>query len=359
MRILFLGKRHYTNKDTLTEKFGRIFHLPYQWSQSGNDAILVLFDYRSLGRESTQVDQLLIESMPAANPRTLWRLRSLAKKMAPDVIVASGDCFIGLAGLRLARSIGARFVFDVYDDYTKFGGHRAFLGWDALNFLLRRADLVFYASSALAAQHSVAAPWHLLPNGVDPEIFKPSSILTSRQRLGIDPAAQLVGYFGGMEPDRGIADLIEAVGKMRSDHPGIQLLLCGKPPKSLSLQEPWIDFRGMVPHSEIPYYINACDVVTIPYRRSPFMDMGASCKIAEFMLCHRPVVATETPNFIANFPVQADQMGFALCRAEDPDDLARAIDYQLKNKHVVAAPVEHVWSAIAANALQALQQAVS
>ena len=31
--ILFLGKRFYTNKDALQERFGRIFHLPMEWAR--------------------------------------------------------------------------------------------------------------------------------------------------------------------------------------------------------------------------------------------------------------------------------------------------------------------------------------
>ncbi len=74
------------------------------------------------------------------------------------------------------------------------------------------------------------------------------------------------------------------------------------------MQFKWVIFRGLVPHSEIPAYINACDVVAIPYRRSSLLGTSASCKIAEYLMCQRPIVSTRTPNFLQNFPEQAAAM---------------------------------------------------
>src|SRR5690606_32445755 len=127
-----------------------------------------------------------------------------ARLFQPDVIVASGDCFVGIAGLYLARVAAARFVFDVYDDYSSFGSYRAFAGWDALGHLLERADLVLYASQSLAERHPAGSRWLLVPNGVDPEVFRPIPMATARKQVGLDDTeTKWVGYFGSMEPDRG------------------------------------------------------------------------------------------------------------------------------------------------------------
>ncbi len=354
MRILFLGKRHYTNKDAFAEKFGRIYQLPRFWAAAGHEVRLRLFDYRSLGKESATADGLSVLSLPIANPACLLELRNEVARFRPDILVASGDCFVGLISLRLARATGARFVFDVYDDYAKFGGYRAFLGWNALGFLLQRADLVLYASRALAEQHRARSPWHLAPNGVDPEQFHPMAIGPCRNLLGIDGTTRIVGYFGGMEPDRGVQDLSAAVASLAQKWPSIRLLICGKRNDVVDLDKPWIDYRGMVAHAQMPSYINACDVVAVPYRRSQFMDMGASCKIAEFLLCRRPLASTDSPNFASNFPIQAAQLGAALCRSEDATDLARAIDFQLSHPMLVDAPTEYAWSEIAGRTLETL-----
>jgi glycosyltransferase involved in cell wall biosynthesis len=271
------------------------------------------------------------------------------------VIIASGDCFLGLLAWRLARHIGARFVFDVYDDYRAFGAYRIFSGFDAFGFLLRRASLVFYASRALALQHASSTPWTLLPNGVDPGTFKSKDRAAARAAVGLpDDGVSLVGYFGGMEAERGPADLVAAVGLLQSAESSIRLVLCGAAIPGLSLESPWVDYRGSVPHTTIPDYINACDVVALPYRRGPAIDMSSSCKIAEYLYCRRPIVATRTPNLIENFPEQASELGEAMCEPGDPADLARAIHAQLQHPVIASVPQEHSWEGIAMRALNEL-----
>lgn len=357
MRILFLAKRRYTNQDALTGRFGRVYRFPMHWAAGGHEVELSLLDYRSLSPASACNDGFPVRSLPSADPRTLFRLRRDAARLRPEVVVASGDGFVGLAGLHVARHAGARFVFDVYDDYASFGSHRAFLGWDALSYLRDRADLVLYASRSLAGHHGAASPWLLAPNGVDPDAFHPMPMADARARARMDGTGfQVVGYFGSMEPDRGVDDLVDAAGRLQATHPGLRLLLCGTCRTDSTSWPSWVDFRGVVPHADVPDYINACDVVALPYRRSRVMDMGASCKIAEYLLCERPLVATATPNFTANFPVQADALGDALCRPGDPADLARALAHQLAQPRVVPPPIDLTWQAIAASVADALER---
>ena len=333
-----------------------MYQLPLHWHESGHQVEIGLLDYRGLRTESTTIDGFAVNSLPMRDPRSLWRLRAGVKRFQPDAIVASGDCFVGLAGLRLARLVAARFVFDVYDDYTAFGSYRAFAGWDALGHLLGGADVVLYASQAMAQRHPAASPWLLVPNGVDPSVFAPSSMASARARVGLDIAAtRLIGYFGSMEPDRGVDDLISAVGQLHAADPSIRLLLCGTPRQGMDAFPAWVDYHGVVAHADMPAYLNSCDVLVVPYRRSQVMDMGASCKIAEYMYCQRPLVATDTPNLSANFPIQADQLADALCAPGDPVDLARALEIQLTRPRLVALPIEHSWQVIAERTLEALR----
>jgi glycosyltransferase involved in cell wall biosynthesis len=358
-RILFVGKRHYTGKDALEERFGRIFHLPMEWQRSGHEVLLWLVDYHGRVPEQRQADGLNVVSTPVRG-LSLWSrfLRALFG-FRPRMVVASGDCYIGLLGWLLARLCGARFVFDIYDKYDEFDGYVRPLGFDLFAFLQRRADLRLFASQALArelesqgARH--AQPAAIVPNGVDGEAFRPMDREQCRRELGLEPAANLVGYFGGMEPDRGVVDLVDAVQLLRDRGLGVELLLCGRPDADTPLAHEWIRFRGMVPHESMPTYLNATDVLAIPYRLSALMDMGASCKIAEYLACGRPVASTSTPNLLANFPRQAQQLGEAICRPRDPADLARAIEFQLQHRVVAERPGEHLWPEIAARALAAV-----
>jgi glycosyltransferase involved in cell wall biosynthesis len=354
VRILHLAKRYYTNRDALQERFGRVYRLPLHWSEAGHAVQLLLLDYHSLRSEAASPDGFPVRSLSLFDPRTVPRVHAAARRFAPDVVVASGDCMVGLLGQAVARRRGARFVFDVYDDYTTFGSHRIFLGRDVLGHLIHRADLVLYASRSLAARHAHATPWVLAPNGVDPAQFRPMPMAEARARTGLPCEAEIVGYLGSMEPDRGVDDLIAAVDRLRRERPALRLLLCGALPRERPALPAWVDYGGIVPHARVADFLNACDVVALPYRRSQMMDMGASCKTAEYLLCERPLVSTDTPNFTSNFPAQAAELGPALCRSSDPEDLARALAFQLERRRVVTPPGEFTWASIAAGVSQAL-----
>ena len=115
-----------------------------------------------------------------------------------------------------------------------------------------------------------------------------------------------------------------------------------------------VRYLGPQPHRRVPVLMAACDVLALPYLRSPMMDMGASCKIAEYLFCQRPIAATRTPNFESNFPVQAELLSKRLAEPGDPHDLARVIGLQIDDP-VLAPPPEHMtWSAVADEAVRQL-----
>lgn len=356
--IVFIGKRFYTNRDALLERFGRIFHLPHEWAKAGQSVILWLIDYHSRTPIHCTVDSLKINSTPILSMAAI-RAMLATLTTRPAAIIASGDCYIGLLGWVLSRLTGALFVFDVYDKYDEFSGYRKPLGLDLFAFLRQRADLTFYASRALAArltESTDATAVVMVINGVDPEMFHAADLRASRRSLQLDPDWTIIAYFGAMEPDRGVSDLIAAIELLRSSGMDLKLLVCGKPHPETPLHRDWIIARGMVPHDQIPTYIGAANLLVIPYRLSDFMDMGASCKIAEFLMCERPLVSTRTPNFTANFPDQARELHEALCTPANPADIARAISLQLRQRMVASKPQGLTWPEISRHALDAVSR---
>lgn len=357
MRVLFIGKRFYTNRDALYEKYGRIYQLPRCWAHAGVATRLWLVDYHTCKGVIQRVGELEIISTPVRNLSVLrhWIAETFSRSHQPDVVIASGDCYIGLMAYRIARALHARFVFDAYDKYDEFGGYRRLPGFDPFQFLLHKADIRLFASRALLLSLGPDSAHNILvPNGVDMQCFTARGRDESRTALGLPKDVQMVGYFGGMEPDRGVADLIEAVQQLRAEGMNLQLLLGGKQVASLNVHQDGVRYLGNVPYEHMPVALACCDMLAIPYRRSTFMDSGASNKIAEAIACRRPVVATRTPNLVANFPAQAERFGTLLANPSDPRDLARVIREQASQRVLVDMPAGMSWEEISADVAEQL-----
>lgn len=358
--IFFVGKRYYTNRDALTEKFGRIFELPNRWANLGAEVFLWLIDYHGAGFHSESVGGMRIISLPLRRIYGWLGLSLLAFKMVfrrPAVVVASGDCYIGLVIWALTRVSGSKFVFDVYDKYDEFAGYRRILGFDIFEFLLRRSDLALFASEALLSSlGSSGRGDFVIPNGIELERFRPMDKLLARDVVGLPRGRILIGYFGSMELDRGVDDLIQAIGILRARGEDVFLLLAGKLRDGLRVDSDGVTYLGNVPYERMPFYLSSCDVLAIPYRRSKFMDAGASNKIAESIAVGRPIIVTRTPNFLANFSGMEDVLGAALCECSSPESIASALYQQIKNPILIDLPESMGWSAIAARSLKKIYE---
>jgi Glycosyltransferase len=67
-------------------------------------------------------------------------------------------------------------------------------------------------------------------NGIDVERFaadKLPSRAQARSRLGVPTECRCVGFVGRLTRDKGVADLLDAVAKLRADRPDVHLLLVG------------------------------------------------------------------------------------------------------------------------------------
>lgn len=346
--ILFIGKRFNTNRDALTEKFGRIYQLPYHLSKEEDITLkLWMVDYHTYKKELVQNNKLHIISTPVKNGMVFSQyLQENFSKNKYDIIMASGDCYIGLMAYLLAKSHKAKFVFDIYDKYDEFGGYIKPFGFDLFGFLLKKADIRLFASRILLQNLGQSQYDAILSNGIDAKHFRPIDKTEARTKLQLPLTQKFIGYFGSMEPDRGVQDLITAVNILRLQGQNVELLLGGKSDPSLDLDQAGIRYLGNAPFENIPYALAACDILAIPYRRSLFMDAGSSNKIAEAIVCQRPVVATRSPNLLANFPKQAVELEPYLAEPSNPESLARAIIKQLDQRHLVCELDNIYWDQI-------------
>jgi glycosyltransferase involved in cell wall biosynthesis len=244
-----------------------------------------------------------------------------------------------------------RFVFDIYDDYRCFASARIpgvkTLFWR----LVRSADHLIVASAPLAALVGrLAKGVTVVENGIDPALFHSMDKVACREVLQIPAREPVIGFFGSMERRRGADVLLTAFESLRSQYPDLRLLLAGRNSLALPLDQPGVDYRGEVSQSTVAAMINACDVVTLPYERDPQVDVSNACKIAEYLTCGTPIVATRVSNMEAVFR-QTPQI---LAEPGDPDDLAEKLALQLEHPVSSAQPPDLTWSSLARRVEEAL-----
>ena len=160
-----------------------------------------------------------------------------------------------------------------------------------------------------------------------------------RSELGIDETIPVVGFFGSMAPNKGPL-VLEACRLLLAEFPGLRLLVAGRV-SGVDIDQPWVAYRGELPQGKIPQLISACDVVVVPLDRHPQNNVSGSCKIAEYLACERPVVATKLADHERIFCSAPN----ALCDAT-PDSMAKAIRIQLVSPQVMPFPDGLAWSDI-------------
>lgn len=351
MKIHLLCKRRYTAKDLIQDRFGRLYHLPVQLHRLGMDVSVTALDYRHRAAERHTLDGVVFGTLPATLarlPGSLIRLRRALRANPPDVLLASGDSHIGYLGLRLARGLGIPCVFDVYDYYPAFLGNRI----PGMKTLFRKAvegaDLVLCASTPLMERlASLNTAQLLVENGVDRGLFRPSDQLDARAEFDLDPNIPLIGCFGSFFKQKGPL-VIDACGILAQTNPELRLLLAG-PVRDLNVGLPWVTYLDERPQSDIPRLIAACDVCVVPLAHHPQNDLSGSCKIAEYLSCGKPVVATDIAGHRESFRAAPQ----SLCQP-DPADMAEAIRRQLAEPQVAPFPAHLAWEAIARSLEDAL-----
>lgn len=348
MRIALFCKRHYTNRDLLSDRFGRLYHLPLELSKLGHDVLVIAADYRSMQRETITSGAMQIHSIPVLSGCGLGFMTSvyrLFRTFRPDVLVASSDIHFGLIGNFLAKRFEIPFVFDVYDDYSVFALAKLPGMRKAFAKVVKRADLLVTASVPLATRLGGAdRQVMVVENGVDQSLFRPLDKTVSRASLGIPAEDTVIGFFGSIAKNRGIEQLIEAQRIIARTRPNTRVLLAGTNQIGLPLDVPGVDYRGALPQDRLPALINACDVVVIPYLPDPQVNMSNACKIAEYVACGVPVVTTRVSNF-ADIFADAPQ---AVCEPGDPKALAQTILRQIEAPQMLSLESRNfTWTALA------------
>lgn len=218
------------------------------------------------------------------------------------------------------------------------------------------------------------------PDAVDLEQFQISdSRQACRQRLGLPTKRPIIGYVGRfqtMGQEKGIPELIRAMAYLPVIQGQEPLLLCvGGPldsvPSYLDLAaqvgvpESRLRFVDRVPNVEVPYWMRACDVVTIPFPWNEHMAYYTSpMKLFEYMAVGTPIIASDLP---ALGEILEHEHNAILVTPGDPQALAVGIKQILTDSALAQRISEqaledvrrHTWNSRAQSILKAISNGLT
>jgi glycosyltransferase involved in cell wall biosynthesis len=251
-----------------------------------------------------------------------WMKRTIEEEKI-DIIQERHEMRLDLGPLS-TRFLGVPSVLEVNSPFIEEAFPEGSFSFRSRNFFRR---LGFDSASAIVVQTPLLkkiiskhtnTPVRVIPNGADPELFRPGAGNTElRRRLGL--GKEVIGFAGAFHPWHGAPDLVEAFARM--GRPGTQLLMIGGGGddldrcRSLARREGLesrVIFAGQVPYAELPGYLDLCDVLAAPFspkkdrkRAAVFERYGlwwCPLKLFEYMAMGKPVVASSVgviPEYLA------------------------------------------------------------
>ncbi|MQA12920.1 MAG: glycosyltransferase [Pseudonocardiaceae bacterium] len=260
----------------------------------------------------------------------------LLRDWRPDVVHAH-DWLVAHAAIALAGQVEVPLVATIHA--TEAGRHSGWLS-DTLNqqvhsvewWLANAADEVVTCSAAMRAEVAQlfdldAEAITVLHNGIEPRRWRRvgrADLETARLRHAPDGAPLLL-FCGRLEWEKGVHDLLAALPRIRSMHPGTRLVIAGDGRHATQLVEQArrlrvrraVDFCGHLPDARLPALLAAADAVVLPSRYEPFGLVALEAAAAG-----APLVASTTGGL--GEVVRDGETGLAFTPG-DVDGLARAV----------------------------------
>jgi len=201
---------------------------------------------------------------------------------------------------------------------------------------LQNADAATTNASVLVrkAKAFVEREIHLIPNGIDAELFKPMERNEALgEMLNVEGSkSKVIGFVGELREKKGQLPLQSGYAQINKRHPAT-LLVVGEVRAGVD-EQAWAEFRGanpdcqvivtgQVPHKDLPAYYSLMDVFVHPSLRD-----GMPNALLEAMACGLPVVATPVGGAA---DVIEDGKNGIFVNVNNADDLAEKILYLLDN----------------------------
>jgi len=226
-----------------------------------------------------KIDIVLMYSVPTNGLQTIWA----AKKLGIPIIFRSIDVLHQLVTNPVLSYITCQMENWVYRRVD-----RAL----SINHALKR----YLVDSGTSGDRV-----RVLPLGVDTSVFHPlDEDGKLRHRLGFEDTDIIIVFVGTLPRFSGLDNFIKQLPRMKKSIPNLKLLIVGDGEQRLKLErlinelglENDVQITGLVPHDEVPQYINLATVCINPFPVSDITKDIFPTKVMLYMACGKPVVSS-------------------------------------------------------------------
>jgi len=169
----------------------------------------------------------------------------------------------------------------------------------------RHADAAILVSAHLQRYLTASVATHIVPSGLDLDLFRCIPRDEARQHLGLPRDGRRILFVGDPADPRKRYDLAREAVERLNRTVAAELV---------------IGWR--VPHDEMPFYMNACDALVFTSR-----EEGSPNAVKEALACDLPVVSVA----VADVPLRlAGIPGCEVCADDSPQTIAAALERTLR-----------------------------
>ena len=350
MKIFFLHKRQYMQKDVIDDCYARLYELPNQLARQGHQVMGLCLSYfkreegvslhyqeqaGSLEWRSINLGMFIILGLS----RYIKTVFPLIKSFKPDVILGSSDCPMVILAALFSRLTSTPYFIDLYDNYESFGLAKIPGILPLYRWAIKGAKGVCCVSEPLSAYirqrygHDNVITIESTIKGGD---FYPQDKITARTAFNLPINPKILGVAGSLNKERGIGLLYQSFLKLADKYSHLHLALAGPVDTKAPIPvHPQIHYLGLLPHESVSDFYSALDLAVVCMRDTEFGRYAFPQKTYEILACKTPIV---TARLGALGEVFKDYPQ-CLYEPDNQADLEDKIECLLLNPQVIDIPI--------------------
>jgi glycosyltransferase involved in cell wall biosynthesis len=240
-------------------------------------------------------------------PTSVWRAIRLGRF---DIIVAtSPQFFCAVAGCLTSLLARTPWVFELRDLWPESVAAVGAVRRGPALRLLERLELRMYRHAArvvcvtrsfvanLESRGIPSSKLAFVPNGIDPDYWRPRDGQSVRAQLGVAGDDVLVSYVGTVGMAHGLGTVLDAAEQLRQERARVRFVVVGDGAELASIRSGAasrglsnVSFTGLVPRDRARDILTASDVSLVTLRDSPLFRTVLPSKMFEAMAAGKPIV---------------------------------------------------------------------